>query len=139
MSMLQRAIEIALKAHNNQTDKAGLPYLLHVFQVMSRGKNEDEKITALLHDVLEDSNMTFEQLLAEGFPPRILAAVRCLTRNEGESYEAFIERVKSNSLATRVKLCDLEDNMDIRRLSSLSEKDMDRLNKYLKAYRHLLD
>ncbi len=138
MSTLQRAIEIAIEAHKGQTDKAGKPYILHIFQVMAKGRSEDEKITALLHDIVEDSAWTLEKLEAEGFSHKIIEALDCLTKREGESYEEFIERVKSNPLAIKVKINDLEDNMDIRRLSQVSDKDAERLNKYLRAYRELV-
>jgi len=136
---LQRAIEIAIEAHKGQTDKAGKPYILHIFQVMAKGRSEDEKITALLHDIVEDSAWTLEKLEAEGFSHKIIEALDCLTKREGESYEEFIERVKSNPLAIKVKINDLEDNMDIRRLSQVSDKDAERLNKYLRAYRELIN
>jgi (p)ppGpp synthase/HD superfamily hydrolase len=136
---LQRAIEIAIEAHKGQTDKAGKPYILHIFQVMARGKSEDEKITSLLHDVVEDTAWTLEKLEAEGFSMKIIQALDSLTKREGESYEAFIERVKENPLAIKVKINDLEDNMDIRRLRQVSDNDTERLNKYLKAYRELVN
>ncbi|MCU0390744.1 MAG: hypothetical protein MUE81_06465 [Thermoflexibacter sp.] len=136
---LQRAIEIAIEAHKGQTDKAGKPYILHIFQVMARSKSEDEKITALLHDVVEDTAWTLEKLEAEGFSMKIIQALDSLTKREGESYEEFIERVKENPLAIKVKINDLEDNMDIRRLRQVSENDTERLNKYLKAYRELVN
>jgi len=136
---LQRAIEIAIEAHKGQTDKAGKPYILHIFQVMAKGRSEDEKITALLHDIIEDSAWTLEKLEAEGFSHKIIEALDCLTKREGESYEEFIKRVKSNPLAIKVKINDLEDNMDIRRLSQVSDKDAERLNKYLRAYRELIN
>ncbi len=135
---LQRAIEIAIEAHKGQTDKVGKPYILHIFQVMAKGKGEDEKITALLHDVVEDTPWTLEKLEAEGFSTKIIEALDCLTRRESETYEEFIERVKSNPLAIKVKINDLEDNMDIRRLRQVSENDTERLNKYLRAYRELV-
>jgi (p)ppGpp synthase/HD superfamily hydrolase len=139
MSTLQRAIEIAIEAHKGQTDKAGKPYILHIFQVMAKGKSEDEKITALLHDTVEDTPWTLDKLEAEGFSHKIIEALDCLTKREGESYEEFIERVKSNPLAIKVKINDLEDNMDIRRLRELSDNDVNRLNKYIKAYRELVN
>lgn len=136
---LQRAIEIAIEAHKGQTDKAGKPYILHIFQVMARGKGEDEKITALLHDIVEDTAWTLEKLEAEGFSHKIIAALDCLTKRNGESYDEFIERVKANPLAIKVKINDLEDNMDIRRLREISDNDVNRLNKYIKAYRELVN
>ena len=98
----------------------------------------DEKILAVLHDVVEDSDWTFDALAAEGFPPHILAALRCITKTSPtEPYDKFIARVKKNELATAVKLHDLKDNMDITRLPYLSDKDIKRLKRYLKAYKKL--
>jgi len=138
MTLIAKALEIAQNAHAQQIDKTGVPYLLHVMRVMHRGQTEDEKISGLLHDVVEDSATTFEDLQKAGFPDHIIAALRCLTKtSENENYEEFIRRVKGNALAVRVKLNDLEDNMDIRRLSVIGEKEAARLNKYLKAYKEL--
>ena len=137
MSTLERAIEIAVAAHKGQLDKAGKEYIEHPMRVMAAGSSTDEKIVGVLHDVVEDSAWTFEQLAAEGFAPQIIEALRCLTKLEGESYDKFIARVKCNALATAVKLNDLTDNMDIRRLPYLSDKDVKRLKRYLKAYKQL--
>lgn len=138
MSTLERAIEIAREAHKSQTDKAGKPYIEHPLRVMAAGKTSDEKIVGILHDVVEDSNITFEDLTSEGFAPNIIEALRCITKtDEKEPYDHFIARIKTNRLATAVKLNDLTDNMDIRRLPYLSDKDIKRLKKYLKAYKQL--
>jgi (p)ppGpp synthase/HD superfamily hydrolase len=134
---LEKALQIATDAHRNQYDKYGAPYLLHVVRVMQRGKSEAEQIVGLLHDVVEDTPLTFDDLRAAGFSEEIVAAVQCLTRPPEESYEAFIERIKTNRLAVAVKLNDLEDNMDLRRVPYLTEKDLPRVNKYLKAYHEL--
>ena len=138
MSTLPRAIEIATEAHKGQFDKAGNEYIGHPLRVMEMGKTEEEKIVGVLHDVVEDSDWSFERLEAEGFAPEIIAALKCVTKiSENENYDAFIERVKKNPLATAVKINDLTDNMDIRRLPYLSDKDVKRLKKYLKAYKRL--
>ncbi|HMV42635.1 MAG TPA: hypothetical protein PK079_13235 [Leptospiraceae bacterium] len=138
--MIQRAIEIALDAHRDQTDKNGQPYILHVMRVGLRGRTDEEKILGILHDVVEDSSWTFEMLAKEGFSERILSALKCLTKkSEDEPYEEFIGRVKENPLAISVKLNDLEDNMDVRRMEIVQEKDSKRLNKYLKAYKELAE
>ena len=137
--LLAKAIEIALKAHAGQTDKAGMPYIGHVMRVMQAGRTIDEKITGVLHDIVEDTPWTFEALLAEEFPAHIVDALRCVTKlHDDEPYEAFILRVKSNPLAVAVKINDLTDNMDIRRLAEINDKDVQRLRKYLKAYRELV-
>ena len=139
MSTLQRAIEIATQAHQGQFDKSGKDYIGHPLRVMEMGSTEEEKITGVLHDVVEDSDWTFEALEAEGFSQEIIAALKCVTKlSENENYDDFIERVKKNPLAVAVKINDLTDNMDIRRLPYLSDKDIKRLKKYLKAYKKLI-
>lgn len=139
MSTLQRAIEIATEAHKGQFDKSGKDYIGHPLRVMEMGRSEEEKIVGVLHDVVEDTDWTFEALEAEGFSQEIIAALKCVTKiSENENYDDFIERVKKNPLAVAVKINDLTDNMDIRRLPYLSDKDVKRLKKYLKAYKKLI-
>ena len=106
---------------------------------MEMGKTEDEKIVGMLHDVIEDTDWTFEALEAEGFSKEVIDALRCVTKvSEKENYDDFIDRVRKNPLAVAVKINDLTDNMDIRRLPYLSDKDVKRLKKYLKAYKRLV-
>lgn len=137
--MLSKAIEIATEAHDGQVDKAGRPYIGHPLWVMAMGTTEEEKIVGVLHDVVEDSDWTFERLADEGFSSEVIDALRCVTKlSESEPYDKFIQRVKANPLAVKVKINDLTDNMDIRRLAYISEKDVKRLRKYLKAYKQLL-
>ena len=139
MSTLERAIEIATEAHRGQFDKAGNDYIGHPLRVMAAGKTTEEKIVGVLHDVVEDTDWTFERLAAEGFSAKIIEALQCVTKlSENEPYDKFIARVKENPLAVAVKLNDLSDNMDIRRLPYISDKDVKRLKKYLKAYKQLM-
>lgn len=139
--LLNQAIKIATKAHKKQIDKYGAPYLGHVFRVMNAGKTIDEKIVGVLHDVVEDyPDFPLEYLREKGFPNHILEAVDCLTKRQEEeqNYDAFIARIEKNPLAIAVKLNDLRDNMDLTRCTTLlEEKDLKRLNKYLKAYLYL--
>ena len=138
MGTLERAIEIATNAHRGQLDKAGNDYIGHPLRVMAMGQTTEEKIVGVLHDVVEDTVWTFEQIEAEGFSADIIEALRCLTKQSAsEPYDKFIARIKHNPLAVAVKLNDLTDNMDIRRLPYLSDKDIKRLKKYLKAYKQL--
>ena len=138
MSTLQRAIEIATEAHQGQLDKAGRDYIGHPLRVMEMGKTDEEKIVGVLHDVIEDTDWTLERLAKEGFSDEVIAALKCVTKtSENENYDDFIDRVKKNPLAVAVKINDLTDNMDIRRLPYLSDKDVKRLKKYLKAYKRL--
>ena len=139
MSTLERAIEIAVEAHRGQVDKAGCEYVEHPLRVMASGRTLEEKIVGVLHDVVEDSEWTFARLEAEGFSADVIDALRCVTKlSDSEPYDKFIARIKKNPLAVAVKLNDLADNMDIRRLPYISEKDVKRLKKYLKAYKQLV-
>jgi hypothetical protein len=139
MDKLERAIEIAVKAHAGQLDKGGTQYILHPLRVMLKMATEDERVVAVLHDVVEDSNWTLSQLAAEGFPPAIINALDNLTRKPGEDYEFFIQRASTNPLSARVKLADLEDNSDCSRLRVLTDSDYQRLAKYTRAIRQLRD
>ena len=125
---------IATKAHAGQKDKAGAPYLLHVLRVMMSVEKLDEKIVALLHDVIEDSEITFEEIAYEGFPKKILKAVELLTKTESKPYEDYIQEIKRNELARVVKLADLKDNMNLTRLKKVTETDKMRIKKYKEAY-----
>ena len=136
--MLEKAIQIALAAHKGQLDKAGKPYIEHSLRVMGLGSTDDEKIVGVLHDVIEDTSYTIEMLINEGFSTDIIEALKCITKtSDDEAYNLFIKRVKKNKLATTVKLNDLTDNMDIRRLQSLTKSDYSRLCKYHVAYKLL--
>jgi (p)ppGpp synthase/HD superfamily hydrolase len=138
MPTLEDAIALAVEAHRGQRDKSGQPYILHPLRVMLRLEGEPARMAAILHDVVEDTPYTLERLREMGYPPAVLAAVERLTRRSGETYEAFIERVSEDPLAARVKLADLEDNLDVRRLDAVGGKDVERLNRYLKARARLL-
>ncbi len=136
--LLAKAINIALEAHKGQTDYSGMPYIVHVMNVMHAGRTEAEKIVGVLHDVVEDTDWTFEALLNEGFPTEVVDALRCVTKiSDDEPYDEFIERVKTNPLAVAVKINDLTDNMDVRRETEINDYVVNRLRKYLKAYREL--
>jgi (p)ppGpp synthase/HD superfamily hydrolase len=139
MSTLNRAIEIATKVHKRATDKFGAPYIKHVTRVMNMGQNDNEKIIGVLHDVIEDTQLTFEDLEKEGFSKEVIDALKCVTKiSEDEDYAEFINRVKLNPLAVKVKLNDLTDNLDIKRMPEVLESDLKRLNKYLRAYNELI-
>ena len=131
---LEDAISIAAEAHRGQRDKAGAVYLLHPLRLMLRMDSEAAMMAAVLHDVVEDSDWTLDRLQARGFSPPVLRAVDALTRRPGEAYEAFIDRARTDSVARRVKIADLEDNMDIRRIGEVTEKDAARLTKYHRSW-----
>ncbi len=134
MATLERAIELAAIAHRGQTDKAGRPYILHPLTLMQRFEDIDTMIVAVLHDAVEDSELTLEALAEEGFADAIIEAVQAITHVEGESYEAYIERVQAHPVARKVKLADLEHNMDLRRMAQIQSRDLARLEKYHKTW-----
>lgn len=137
MNMLNIALLIAINAHKGQLDKSGADYISHPVFVALNMDTDEEKITALLHDVLEDSDYTKEQLIAEGIPKNIVEAVSVLTRVNGENYMDYIKRVSENPLAKKVKIADLKHNMDISRISKPNSKDIKRMNNYKKAFEFL--
>ena len=139
MTKLARAIEIAVEAHAGQTDKAGAPYILHPLRVMLALEGDEDRIVGVLHDVIEDCpGWTQERLRGEGFSEVVLTALAHVTKlSEDEEYPAFIARAAQNPIARRVKRADLLDNLDVRRLSVVSEKDGRRLTKYLAALAQL--
>ena len=137
MSTLERAIQIAAQAHAGQTDKAGAPYILHPLRVMLAVDGEAERMAAVLHDVVEDSAVTFEDLAREGFDAAILEALRALTKQPGESRVDAAHRAAANPIARAVKLADNTDNSDIRRLPLLTPADHARLREYA-AVREIL-
>lgn len=141
LNSVEQAIAIAVKAHAGQTDKAGQPYILHPLRVMLRVQTPEERIAAVLHDVVEDCGVTLGELREAGFPASAVEAVEVLThapKLSEEEYFEVIRRAAAHPIARRVKRADLEDNLDIRRITVLTERDLARLNKYKRAVR-LLD
>lgn len=137
MNSLEDAIMLAVRAHLGQIDKAGQPYVLHPLRVMLRVDSFEERIVAVLHDVVEDSSVSLADLRDLGYSLQTIEAVECLTRRQNETYEEFITRAGKNPIARVVKLADLKDNMDITRLAEITDKDIERLRKYLKAWTEL--
>ena len=137
MPNLEDAIALAVKAHAGQVDKAGEVYILHPLRVMFAVEGEVARIVAVLHDVVEDSDTTFDDLLVMGYSEEVLSALDCVTRREDETYMEFVQRAKVNPIARQVKLADMEDNMDVRRLTEISHKDRQRLNRYRNAWKFL--
>ena len=132
-SMVDLALSIARKAHEGQLDKAGVDYIEHPIYVASQVDTEEEKAVALLHDVIEDSPVSAEELLQAGLPETVVTAVQVLTKKKEQDYQTYLETVKKNPLVRVVKLADLKHNSDLSRLSSITEKDRERLKKYKKA------
>ena len=135
--LYDKALQIAIRTHAGQKDKAGHDYILHPIRVSERCSDPRAKIVALLHDTIEDTNVTAEYLREEGFTEEIVEAVLAVTRREGEEYDEYVRRAAQNELGRMVKRADLEDNMDIRRLSELTDRDVERLRKYLRAWQSL--
>lgn len=135
--LLDKAAFICVTRHAGQRDKMGCAYFLHPMRVAARCKNDDEKIAALLHDTIEDTDVTPEFLHDEGFPQYIIEAILSVTRHSGESYEDFVARAAQNPIGRAVKLHDLEDNLNVMRLDKVSPETAERLTKYLKAMRYL--
>jgi GTP diphosphokinase / guanosine-3',5'-bis(diphosphate) 3'-diphosphatase len=130
MGTLERAIEIAAVAHAGQTDKAGDPYILHPIRVMLRMSTAEERIAAVLHDVVEDSEWTIENLRSEGFSQEIVEAVEALTKRPGESRILAAKRAALHPIARAVKLADNAENMDLGRIANPTAKDHARIKEY---------
>ena len=138
MPTLEHAIALAVTAHAGQLDKAGQPYIFHPIRVMLSLENEVDKIVGVLHDVIEDSRYTLDDLSEMGFSQEILVALDHLTKRDDESYDDYVLRTLQNSVSRRVKRADLLDNMDIRRMAPiLTDKDLDRLQRYRRAWERL--
>ncbi|MBE6542113.1 MAG: HD domain-containing protein [Ruminococcaceae bacterium] len=134
---IREAIEIAAEAHRDQTDKGGKPYICHPLYVASQQSTEDGIIVALLHDTVEDSPVTLDDLRTAGFSDAVIEALRLLTHQNDVSYSDYITAIKGNELARQVKLADLRHNSDLSRLSKITEKDLARAEKYLRAIEFL--
>ena len=130
---LERAIAIAATAHAGQVDKGGAPYILHPLKVMLRMSSLEERIVAVLHDVVEDCGISLEDLRKEGFSESVLSAIESVTKVPGESYEDFVERAAQNPIGRVVKLADLEENSDLSRIASPNWEDLERIEKYRRA------
>ena len=142
MPSIEKALQIAARAHEAQKDKEGHPHILHPLRVMNAVEDEPAKIVAVLHDVIEDTSVTVEDLRREDFDRAVLAALECLTHRKSETYADYVVRCKGDEIARRVKLADLEDNARPSRAllrPDRIEPDIARLRKYLLAYKFLTD
>src|SRR4051794_30516827 len=129
MATVEDAVSIAARAHRGQRDKAGAPYLVHPLRMMLGMDTEAGVMAGVLHDVVEDTEWTLERLREAGFSEEVLEAVDCLTHREGEGYQQFVERVRTNPIARQVKIADLEDNMNVRRINQLGPRELERMEK----------
>lgn len=135
-SLLNKAIVLASNRHDGQFDKGGQPYILHVLKVMHYTKSSDEELLciAVLHDIIEDTDTTYVELIEMGFTERIVQGVMCMTKQRGQTYEAYKAQVMSNEDSMLVKSADLRHNSDIRRLKGVTDKDIARIAKYHAFY-----
>ena len=136
--LLERAIKLAVKAHKGQVDRFGQPYILHPLRMMLSVKKNSEKIVALLHDTVEKTTTTYDDLREKGFSGDVIEAVNSLTRRKGEDYDAYISRVSKNSIAVIVKIADLNDNLTESKKRYMARKNLERIRKYKKAKQRLL-
>ncbi|GAB6499106.1 GTP pyrophosphokinase [Bacillus cereus] len=127
---LEKAIQLAVFHHKGQVDKGGNPYILHPLAVMMKVHKLEEKIVAVLHDIIEDTPLTLDDLRNEGFPEFIVEAVDSITKRKKESYDSYIYRVKLNPISRVVKLADISENLDLSRIPNPTEKDYLRIDKY---------
>ncbi len=137
---LSSAIDLAMEIHKEQYDRSNQPYIGHVIRVMNAGQTLQEKIVGALHDVVEDSDLTIDDLRLKGFDNNIVEAVDAITYyDDVETYYEYIERVIKNPIAVKVKLNDLSDNMDLRRLNEIDDESIVRVRKYFKAYKRIIN
>ena len=137
--LTKKALKLCFDAHRDQTDKSGLPYVFHPFHLAEQMDDEDSVVTALLHDVAEDSDLTLEQLAAQGFPARVIATLRLLTHDDGSDYSTYVKRISQDPLARKVKLADLRHNSDLTRLDTVDAEAVRRVEKYVESIRILED
>lgn len=131
--MTKKAMKIAYAAHHGQTDKTGVPYIFHPMHLAEQMEDEASACAALLHDVVEDTDLTFSDLRAEGIPEEVLEALKLLTHDPAVPYMEYVEAIRPNPIARAVKLADLRHNSDLTRLDAVDEKAMQRNEKYRKA------
>lgn len=133
----KKAMKLCFQAHKEQTDKSGIPYVFHPIHLAEQMPDEDTTVVALLHDVVEDTDYTLEDLRAMGFNQKVIEAIRLMTHAEGVPYMDYVAKIKENPIARAVKLADLAHNSDLTRLDSVDEKARDRVQKYAQAIRLL--
>ncbi len=136
--LTKKALKISFNAHKDQLDKSGIPYVYHPYELATQMTTEAETCVALLHDVVEDTPITFDDLIAEGFGNDIIEALRLMTHNDDTPYFDYVRKIKNNPIAKNVKLADLRHNSTESRLDKITEKDIERKNKYKYAIEILL-
>ncbi len=129
----KKALCLCFEAHKKQKDKSGMPYVFHPFHLAEQMQTEETTVVALLHDVIEDTNLTFDDLRKEGFSEPIIEAIGLLTHEKGVDYKAYVKKIKENPIARAVKLADLKHNSDLSRLNEITDEALGRRKKYLEA------
>lgn len=137
--LTKQAMRLAFNVHKDQTDKSGIPYIYHPIHLAEQMDDENTVIVALLHDVVEDSNMTFKDITQMGFPDEVIVALKLLTHDDTVEYMDYIKSLSKNEIARKVKLADLRHNSDLTRLSTVNENDIQRVIKYKEAILVLSD
>lgn len=131
--LTKKAMKICFEAHKDQVDKSGMPYVFHPFHLAEQMQDEYTTVAALLHDTVEDTDITFEYLAEQGIPEEVISAIKLLTHDESVPYLDYVRIIKENDIAKAVKLADLRHNSDLTRLDVVKEKDLVRVEKYKKA------
>ena len=137
--LTKKALVLSFEAHKEQKDKSGMPYVFHPFHLAEQMKTEETAVVALLHDVVEDTEYTLEDIRSMGFPERVVEALSLLTHDDAVPYMEYVEKIKNDQIAKAVKLADLRHNSDLTRLDIVDEKALARVEKYAKAIRILSD
>ena len=135
--LTKKALRISFDAHKNQTDKSGMPYVYHPFHLAEQMDDEYTTCVALLHDVVEDSDLSLDDLIKEGFPKEVTDAISLMTHDESVPYLDYVAEIKKNPIARKVKLADLRHNSDLSRLNIVDDRALERVEKYQKAIRIL--
>lgn len=137
--MTKKAIKLMFEKHKDQVDKSGMPYVFHPFHLAEQMDDEETTITALLHDIVEDTDTTFEDLRKLGFSDNVINALKLMTHDKNIDYFEYVKNISKNPIARKVKIKDLEHNMDTSRLDEVTDKDLERVKKYKKCYKYLLN
>lgn len=137
--MTKKAIKLMFEKHKDQVDKSGIPYVFHPFHLAEQMDDEETTITALLHDIVEDTDTTFDDLRKLGFSDNIINALKLMTHDKNIDYFEYVKNISKNPIARKVKIKDLEHNMDTSRLDEVTDKDLERVKKYKKCYKYLLN
>ena len=138
-NLTKQALKLCFEAHKEQKDKSGMPYVFHPFYLAEQMTDEATTVVALLHDVVEDTELTFDDLEKQGFGEEIISALKLLTHNDDTPYMDYVAKIKTNKIATAVKLADLKHNSDLSRLDTVDEKALKRKEKYEKAIKILTE